>query len=56
MDCFNCEDENCAMKREPYKGMYPCMRCAHIHTKKLNEYCIMCIKGACCFREENADD
>ena len=52
MDCYKCENDDCAMKTEKYAGTQPCYHCARANEERIGDECLICIAGhVCCFVE-----
>lgn len=52
MDCYECENDDCAMKSREYAGTQPCFHCARANEEQIGDECLICIAGhICCFIE-----
>ena len=50
MDCFECDNVGCEMKRDRYRGVQPCFYCVRAEEAVVADECLICIMGhACCF-------
>ena len=50
MDCFECDNVECKMKRDRYSGVQPCFYCVRAEEPVIADECLICIMGhACCF-------
>ncbi len=56
MDCFECDDDKCAMKTGKHAGVQPCFYCQRASEEEISDACLICIAGhMCCFIEREED-